>query len=133
MLEELNILNGKMSLSFDPLNSKYTVFLNENEDRLDIEYKLKAGALIVIDGNYNLKDGSNVIISVSDNKKTENYQLNVYINKSIEAGNVSPNSVDLEINDNKAISEYAGPGIASICFILILFLFVILFHKKKIK
>lgn len=133
MLEELNILNGKMSLSFDPLNSKYTVFLNENEDRLDIEYKLKAGVFIVIDGNYNLKDGSNVIISVSDNKKTENYQLNVYINKSVEVGNISPNSVDLEINDNKVISEYAGPGIASICFILILFLFVILFHKKKIK
>lgn len=133
MLEELIILNGEMSIPFDSLNSKYTVFLNENEDRLDIKYKLKAGVFIVIDGNYNLKDGSNVIISVSDNKKTENYQLNVYINKSVEAGNISSNSVDLEINDNKAISEYAGPGIASICFILILFLFVILFHKKKIK
>ena len=37
MLEELKILNGELSIEFDPLNSKYTVFLNENDNQLDIE------------------------------------------------------------------------------------------------
>ena len=57
MLEELKILNGELSIEFDPLNSKYTVFLNENDNQLDIEYKLKNDTNIIIEGNHNLADG----------------------------------------------------------------------------
>ncbi len=82
MLEELKILNGELSINFDPLNSKYTVFLNENENKLDIEYKLKSDTNVTIEGNYNLADGSIVIISVTDGKKTIDYYFNVYISKT---------------------------------------------------
>lgn len=133
MLEELNVLNGELSINFDSLNSKYTVFLNENENKLDIEYKLKSNTNITIEGNYNLVDGSIVIISVTDGKKIADYYFNVYINKTEEVNKSIANGTLLEIDSKKEVSEYAGPGIASLCFLLILLLFVFLFHKKKIK
>ena len=133
MLEELKVLNGKLSIDFDSLNSKYTVFLNENENKLDIEYKLKSNANITIEGNYNLEDGSIVIISVTDGKETMDYYFNVYINKTEEVNKSIVNGTLLEVDSKKEASEYVGPGIASLCFLLILFLFVFLFHKRKIK
>lgn len=133
MLEELKVLNGELSIDFDSLNSKYTVFLNENENKLDIEYKLKSNANITIEGNYNLEDGSIVIISVTDGKETMDYYFNVYINKTEEVNKSIVNGTLLEVDSKKEASEYVGPGIASLCFLLILFLFVFLFHKREIK
>lgn len=133
MLEELKVLNGELSIDFDSLNSKYTVFLNENENKLDIEYKLKSDTNITIEGNYNLEDGSIVIISVTDGKETMDYYFNVYINKTEEVNKSIVNGTLLEVDSKKEASEYVGPGIASLCFLLILFLFVFLFHKRKIK
>lgn len=133
MLEELKVLNGELSIDFNSLNSKYTVFLNENENKLDIEYKLKSNANITIEDNYNLEDGSIVIISVTDGKETMDYYFNVYINKTEEVNKSIVNGTLLEVDSKKEASEYVGPGIASLCFLLILFLFVFLFHKRKIK
>ena len=133
MLEELKILNGELSINFDPLNSKNTVFLNENENKLDIEYKLKSDTNVTIEGNYNLADGSIVIISVTDGKKTIDYYFNVYISKTEEVNKSIVNGTLLEVDSKKEISEYAGPGIACSCFLLILFLFAFLFHKRKAK
>lgn len=133
MLEELKVLNGELSIDFNSLNSKYTVFLNENENKLDIEYKLKSDTNITIEGNYNLEDGSIVIISVTDGKETMDYYFNVYINKTEEVNKSIVNGTLLEVDSKKEASEYVGPGIASLCFLLILFLFVFLFHKRKIK
>lgn len=133
MLEELEILNGEISLEFDPLNSKYTVFLNENNDELDLQYKIKEGANIIIDGNYNLQDGSEVIITVFNDTDSVEYLFNVYISKTEEVVQDISDLISLETNVKKEVSQYVGPGIACVCFILILFLFVFLFHKKKIK
>lgn len=133
MLEELNILNGEMSLKFDPLNTKYTVFLDNNDKELNLEYKLKEGTNIIIEGNYNLDNGSVVVLTISDNEESVNYVFNVYVKEDREVSKSDTNLVELEIDSQKEISEYAGPGIASICFLLIMFLFVFLFHKKKIK
>ena len=107
--------------------------LNENENKLDIEYKLKSDTNITIEGNYNLADGSIVIISVTDGKKIIDYYFNVYINKTEEVNKSIVNGTLLEVDSKKEISEYAGPGIACLCFVLILFLFVFLFHKRKAK
>ena len=131
MLKELEILNGEMSLVFDPLNSKYTVFVADNVNELEIEYKLKENANIVIEGNYNLTDGSEVVITVSDGMDSVIYLFNVYKNKDEKVSENISNITLLDVNSKKEVSEYAGPGIASTCFVLILFLFVLLFHKKR--
>ena len=131
MLKELEILNGEMSLVFDPLNSKYTVFVADNVNELEIEYKLKENANIVIEGNYNLTDGSEVVITVSDGMDSVIYLFNVYKNKDEKVSENISNITLLDVSSKKEVSEYAGPGVASICFVLILFLFVLLFHKKR--
>lgn len=133
MLEKLEVLNGKMSLEFDTLNSKYTVFINEDVNELILNYELRDDAAIIIENNYNLNDGSVVTLLVSDGKKTTSYLINVYKNKTEKVDNSISNLIDLEINTKKEVSDYAGPGIASVCFVLILFLFVLLFHKRKSK
>ena len=36
MLQDLKIINGNLSLKFDPLNTKYTVIMNNNDNELKI-------------------------------------------------------------------------------------------------
>lgn len=133
MLEELYVLNGEMSMKFDTLNTKYTILLAPKETSLDLEYKLKTGTNITIEGNNNLINGSVVKLNVSNEKQTVDYVFNVYINETQEVNKTLTDFVDLEVNAKKTVPEYIGPGIACTCFLLILFLFVYLFRKKKSK
>lgn len=132
MLEELKILNGDISIKFDPLNTKYTVILDDKENELNIDYKLKENTNIEITGNYNLENGSEVVIKVFDDHHSVSYYINVYKNNTQEVNSSIEDLINLEVKP-KEISTYAGPGIASVCFLLILFLFVFLFHKRRSK
>lgn len=133
MLEELEVLNGTMSLKFDVLNTKYTVIMNNEDTSLDFQYKLKDGVNINIEGNENLEDNSNVIITVSNGKDSMSYYFTVYREIAEETNKTIADFIDLDITPKKEVSIYAGPGIACTCFLLILFLFTILFHKRKSK
>lgn len=131
MLKDLEVLNGTLSLKFDPLNTKYTIILNKDEDKVNFKYILDDDTAMMISGNQKLNNGSMVIIRVSKNDEVINYYFNVYYE---EVATASTNSlIDLEITPKKEISKYAGPGIACICFLIILFLYVLLFKKKKNK
>ena len=60
-----------------------------------------------------------------------NYYLYVYKEETSEV-NVNINElVNVETPIKEEITEYAIPIISSICFLIILFSFVILFRKKK--
>lgn len=133
MLEELLVLNGEMSVKFDTMNTKYTVLLEPNETKLNLQYKLKEDTNIVIEGNYDLENGSIVKLIVSDKKKSTDYYINVYIKDTQEVNKTFNDFVNLEIDTEKTIPEYIAPGIACTCFLLILFLFVYLFHKRETK
>lgn len=131
MIEELDVLNGTMSLEFDYLNSKYTVFLNDNEVSINFEYKLEEEASIEITGNENLSDGSIVTLTVFKQDKKNDYYFNVYFKKETQVNNEINDLVELDIPQNNPYFEYMGPGIACACFLLILFLYVMLFSKRK--
>lgn len=133
MLEELEVLNGTMSLKFDVLNTKYTVIMDNEDTSLDFQYKLKDGVNINIEGNENLEDNSNVVITVSNGKDSVSYYFTVYREIAEETNKTIADFIDLDITPQKEVSIYAGPGIACTCFLLILFLFTILFHKRKSK
>jgi len=132
MLEDLKILNGEMSLKFNPYNTKYTIVLNDYEDmELEMEYRLTDKAQIFISGNYLDKNYNEVILSVSNEKETVNYYLYVYKEKATNVNDALKNYEALEVMPKKEISPYAAPGISVTCFLLILILFSLLFHKKK--
>lgn len=130
MLLDLVILNGEMSLKFDPLNTKYTITLNNNANELKIDYKLKEGCEISISGNNLIKNKNELILKVYNDTESVNYYLTVYKENTT---NVSTNNLlaqEVEVAP-KVVPNYVAPLISSICFIAILLLFTLLFKKRK--
>ena len=131
MLKELNILNGELSLEFDPLNTKYTVKVKENILSLDIDYKISNDCQIAIIGNNLVDNYTEVIVTVYNDKEILNYYLFVYKDLSNQVSNNLDELISLDTPVNQEVSSYAVPVISSICFLTILIVFTILFHKKK--
>ena len=131
MLKELEILNGDISLKFDPLNTKYTVFVNKNEPKLELKYKIEETDNVLVEGNNLVNNYNEVMITVFNDEKSMEYYLYVYKNdKNVFEIDTSYFN-KLETEANKEISSYAVPTIASTCFLIIIIVFAILFHKKK--
>ena len=130
MLRELEVLNGEMTLKFDPLNIIYTINI-EDEDELIIKYKVDEGYDVSIMGNEKLRDGENqVVISVYNESDVHSYYLYVLKNSEKIMGESENKKVSLEIEANNG-NSLALPTISAICFIIILLLFAIIFTKKK--
>jgi len=132
MLQELKILNGKISLKFDPLNTKYTIIMNNNDNYLDMEYKIADTDKITIIGNDLINDYNEVIITVYNESESMNYYLYVYKEETTQVSTNINNLIGGESIIKEEVSEYAVPLISSICFLVITLLFAILFRKKKI-
>lgn len=130
MLKELKILNGELSLEFDSLNTIYTVNLSNDDNMLLLEYKIDENDYISIKGN-NLIEGKNeVVITVYNDKNSTSYYLEVYKDSSTNV--VLNTSKEVGINVAKTeMPDYVVPSIAVVCFLTILFLFVLLFKKSK--
>lgn len=130
MLKELKILNGELSLEFDSLNTIYTVNLSNDDNMLLLEYKIDENDNISIKGN-NLIEGKNeVVITVYNDKNSTSYYLEVYKDSSTNV--VLNTSKEVGINVAKTeMPDYVVPSIAVVCFLTILFLFVLLFKKVK--
>ena len=126
MLKELKILNGELSLEFDSLNTIYTVNLSNDDNMLLLEYKIDENDNISIKGN-NLIEGKNeVVITVYNDKNSTSYYLEVYKDSSTNV--VLNTSKEVGINVAKTeMPDYVVPSIAVVCFLTILFLFVLLF------
>ena len=130
MLKELKNLNGELSLEFDSLNTIYTVNLSNDDNMLLLEYKIDENDNISIKGN-NLIEGKNeVVITVYNDKNSTSYYLEVYKDSSTNV--VLNTSKEVGINVAKTeMPDYVVPSIAVVCFLTILFLFVLLFKKSK--
>lgn len=131
MIEELKILNGSLSLEFDNLNSRYTVYLPIEENKIEFTYTLKEGASAIIYSNENLKNNSEVIFHVSEGENSQDYLFAVYKEESNAVISNIDSATSLEVP--KELESYVAPSIASICFLLILFLFSYLFHRRSQK
>lgn len=131
MLEDLKVLNGNMSLQFDPYNMIYTIFVDAKVTSLEMEYRLKSGSEITISGNEDFSYGKNeVILTVWDQEKIENYYLYVTRELTESASSTIENVSGLE-TQQREIWEYAIPVISSVCFLIILLTFTFLFKKRK--
>ena len=130
MLKELKILNGELSLEFDSLNTIYTVNLSNDDNMLLLEYKIDENDNISIKGNNLIEGKYEVVITVYNDKNSTSYYLQVY---NVSSTNVVLNtSKEVGINVAKTeMPDYVVPSIAVVCFLTILFLFVLLFKKSK--
>ncbi|MCX4254647.1 MAG: hypothetical protein OSJ63_05210 [Bacilli bacterium] len=130
MLKELKILNGELSLEFDSLNTIYTVNLSNDDNMLLLEYKIDENDNISIKGNNLIESKNEVVITVYNDKNSTSYYLEVYKDSSTNV--VLNTSKEVGINVAKTeMPDYVVPSIAVVCFLTILFLFVLLFKKSK--
>ena len=131
-MKDLAILNGEMSLKFDPLNTIYTVFVSNDTKFLDISYKLNEGSGINIVGNVLNKDFNDVILYVSNSNSITEYHLYVYKEKTNNVTKSINNSTAINVESKKDLPDYVAPFIAVICFLILLILFSVLFKKKQL-
>lgn len=132
MLKDLKILNGELSLKFDPLNTRYTVNMTTEDTKLELEYEIDEDDEISIFGNSLDGQDDLVVISVYNDEDMMSYYLEI---NPLESENVNMEQdyfASLEVDSNKEIPGYVAPLIAGVCFLIILFFFAILFKKRKI-
>lgn len=129
-IESLTIKNGELSIPFDPLNNEYTVILDGDIDVLELEYKVEKNITVSVMDNEDLQNNSVVTIALSEEKNTIEYHLQILKEEEQEVENVflEQKTVSMEIN---IMNEYKNYIIPSVCFLLILIVFKILFHKKR--
>ena len=131
MLKDLVIMNGDIGLSFDPLNTIYTVNLTDDANILKFQYEINENDNISIFGN-ELKNGLNeVVITVYNDKEEMSYYLYVYKEKTLNASENIDTKTALNIVGKEKVSDYALPSISVICFLTILLFFTLLFKKNK--
>ena len=131
MLKKLTILNGELSVKFDPLNTRYTVNMNTSDESLKLAYETEDTDQVSVFNNH-IKEGKNeIVITVYNDEEMMSYYLEVYQNTSSAALNSEDYFASLEVKSNQDLPEYVAPMIASICFLIILLSFTFLFKKKK--
>lgn len=130
MIHNLKVVNGEMSLSFNELQSKYSVVVAKDVKELEFDYKIDEGVNVEIINN-NLENNSVVELKATKDSEVNSYYFYILYEEVVVE--ISDNQKILEVEVKDSISPYAVPGIASVSFLLILFLFTILFHKKKQK
>ena len=129
MLKDLEILNGELSVKFDPLNTRYTVNMNNAAKCLDLKLDADEESDISVFNNEINDQFTEVVITVYHEDEMMSYYLEVYPMEN-EVSNVQNNFETLEINLTEP-KIYIAPLIASACFLIILLNFSLLFKKKK--
>ena len=132
MLEELEIVNGKLDLKFDKYNNIYTVEVEENIKTLEFEYKVSEGYKVSIDNNVLNSDINYVYLNVYNDTTLNTYTF--IVNKNI----TETSSLIDDYKSNLFVKEEEAPtsGVISIivsCIIFLIIVFILLFKKKKVK
>ena len=131
MLKRLEILNGELSLKFDSLNTRYTVKMTNEDEELKLNYEIEEDDEISIFNNHLTEDKTEVVITVYNEGESTSYYLEVYKKEAEEAADTLSYFESLEVKTDTYLPKYVAPLIASICFLVILFLFTVLFKKRK--
>ncbi len=131
VINELSITNATISPKFDKYNNYYSVTIDKNLDSLDFNYLFDNTDKydVRVDNNSNLVQNKYVYATIYDKETNEKntYVFKVYIDdeeKELQVFN--ENNDKNEINVKKKNKNYA-PIIGTVCFLLIIFVFKIMF------
>ena len=127
MLKRLTILNGELSVKFDPLNTRYTVHTDSSVEKLEIEYEIEENDQISIFNNQINDDQNEIVITVYNDEESMSYYST---QTTLKEDNIKYLE-SLELNKDETVPAYVAPTIAGVCFLIILFFFIILFKKRK--
>ena len=130
MLNDLKIINGVLSPEFDIYNNIYSVNIDENVDKLVIEYDVDSDYIVNIIDNESLVSGNNeVYLQVIKDNEINTYTLLVYKEETDTVVNYDYLLEPLEVKEE--LPSYVAPLIIGCCFFVILLVFILLFKRKK--
>ncbi len=130
MLNDLKIINGVLSPEFDIYNNIYSVNIDENVDKLVIEYDVDSDYIVNIIDNESLVPGNNeVYLQVIKDNEINTYTLLVYKEETDTVVNYDYLLEPLEVKEE--LPSYVAPLIIGCCSFVILLVFILLFKKKK--
>lgn len=127
-MNNLEVLNGEMALKYDKNIDTYSIKVSSDVDALEIKYELDDTSTLNVYGNTLLSPGENKVILACKNNDDIRY-ITLVVNKEKALKTTSLN-VDYS-NEKKVLPSFTIPLIASICFVLILITYYLLFKKKK--
>ena len=133
MLNDLKILNGELSPLFDINNDTYTVFVSNDVTHLEINYSVSESSNVNIYGNENLAVGENKVLIEVTNTDGDITSYNLLVTREEEKRVSNFDVLSDVIEVKKELPTYVAPVIASVCFLLILISFAIIFKSKKHK
>ena len=129
MLDDLQVLNGDMTPKYDKYNNRYTVRVDNNVTKLELDYKINSDNEVNIYGNDSLKEGNNNVFIAITNNNEVNY---IYLNVIKEASTTEVIGIlDDNIAEDNSSLIYGGPLIILSCILLIITTYVWLFKYKK--
>lgn len=132
MFNSFDVLNGQMTPKYDEYNNTYSVKIAEDINFLDLKYDLKKeDTSITIVGNENLRDKSEVQIKLNNGESIRTIILKVIKTDTKTTSDLKNYFTSLEINKKSEMPGFIAPLIASSCFLIIIIVFSILFHKRK--
>lgn len=127
-MNNLEVLNGEMALKYDKNIDTYSIKVSSDVNALEIRYELDDTSTLNVYGNTLLSPGENKVILACKNNDDIRY-ITLVVNKEKALKTTSLN-VDYS-NEKKVLPSFTIPLIASICFVLILITYYLLFKKKK--
>lgn len=127
-MNNLEVLNGEMALKYDKNIDTYSITVSSDVNALEIKYELDDTSTLNVYGNTLLSPGENKVILACKNNDDIRY-ITLVVNKEKALKTTSLN-VDYR-NEKKVLPSFTIPLIASICFVLILVTYYLLFKKKK--
>lgn len=127
-MNNLEVLNGEMALKYDKNIDTYSIKVSSDVNALEIKYELDDTSTLNVYGNTLLSPGENKVILACKNNDDIRY-ITLVVNKEKALKTTSLN-VDYR-NEKKVLPSFTIPLIASICFVLILITYYLLFKKKK--
>ena len=127
-MNNLEVLNGEMALKYDKNIDTYSIKVSSDVNALEIKYELDDTSTLNVYGNTLLSPGENKVILACKNNDDIRY-ITLVVNKEKALKTTSLN-VDYR-NEKKVLPSFTIPLIASICFVLILVTYYLLFKKKK--
>lgn len=132
MLEELEVLNGTLDLKFDKYNNIYTVEVEKDINSLELVYTASEGYKVAINNNILNNELNYVYINVYNESENNTYTLivNKNVSKTTSLIDDYKNSIMVE---EESVPTYQIALIVSGAVIILIIVFIILFHKKKVR
>lgn len=133
-LSSLSVSDYNLSPSFDKYNNTYSVTVDQNVTKLNIDYTLEdeSSEVEILDNELITEENHTVTIKVTNNKESQIYKILVNKLEDQTVGSFTQDNIDLSISNKRNMKLVLGI-IISLWIIAVLLIRRIMFGRLKKK